>query len=299
MTQPTAASLVVEAQAAMARTDPAAAAGYAASAVERAAPGRDRIVCRRVQGEALQAAGDRMGARAALATALAEAETCLPADDVELLLLHNDLGITAKFTGEVIVAAEHYQRALDILQTRGGDDMMLAALHHNLGGLAHTRGDFPEAERHTRAALVLHEGSDEFGALSDRGQLGSILSELGRHDEAINLLRGAVDDFARLLGPDHVEVAVATTTLGSALHRAGQLEPASRAYEAGLAARERVLGPDHPELAPTLLNLGQLAADRGDQTTATAYARRAVDVLDGRVVADHPFLRLARERAAG
>lgn len=297
MTEPTAATLIGQAQAAMARTDPAAAVAPATEAVAVARPGRDRIVCGRVLGEALQASGDRMAARAAFVTALAEAEVALPADDVELMLLHNDLGITAKFTGEVAAAAEHYGRALDLLQSRGGDDMMLAALHHNLGGLAHTRGEFPEAERHTRAALAIHEGQEEFGALSDRGQLGSILSELGRHEEAIDLLRAVADEFGRLLGPDHVEVAIATTTLGSALHRAGRLDLAAGAYESGLAARERALGADHPELAPTLLNLGQLAADRGDPDAAAGYARRAVGVLDGRVVADHPFLRLARERA--
>jgi hypothetical protein len=217
-------------------------------------------------------------------------------DDVEALLLHNGIGVTAKFTGEVDLAAEHYGRALEILEARGGDDRCSAACTTTWAAWP-TPGATWRPRSCTRARRWPCTRAGRVGASSDRGSSGSILSELGRHDEAIAMLRQAAEEFAALLGPDHVEVAIAQTTLGAALHRAGRLDEAAEAYATGLAARERALGADHPELAPTLLNLGQLAADNGDAATATSYATRAVAVLDGNVVAEHPFLRLARQRA--
>ncbi len=297
MTTDTPATLLDRARECMVGADTTEAILLATSAVDLAAPGRDRVICRRTLGEAFMLAGDRLAARQAFTEALDEVREHFDEHDVEALLLHNCIGITAKFTGEVELASSHYGRALEILRARGGDEQMLACLHHNLGGLAHTRGDMATAEMHTREALTLHEGADEAGAAADRGQLGSILSERGRHEEAIGLLHRAAADFTTLLGPQHVEVAIAQTTLGAALHRAGDLEGAAQAYAEGLTSRQAALGPDHPELAPTLLNLGRLAADQGDPGTARTFARRAVAVLEGNVVADHPFLIVARQRA--
>ncbi len=293
----TPATLLARAEECMRLADAAEAIIVATAAVALAAPGRDRVVCRRTLGNALLLAGDRLAARDAFIQALREVREHFDEDDVEALFLHNGIGVTAKFTGEVELAAWHYGQALEILQARGGDEQMLACLHHNLGGLAHTRGDMATAEAHTRTALALHEGADAPGAAADRGQLGSILSERGHHEEAIGLLRRTIDDFAELLGPGHLEVAIAQTTLGAALHRAGQLEAAAQAYGEGLDSRQESLGADHPELAPTLLNIGRLAADRGDPEAARTYARRAVAVLEGNVVPDHPFLSLARQRS--
>lgn len=292
-------ALLEQARDALGRRDADAAVTAAAAAVTAASPGRQRVVARRTLGEALLLDGDRYAARAAYVAALDEAADALPPGDVEVLLLHNGIGVTAKFTGEVELAEHHYGVALALLEARGGDDQLLAGLHHNLGGLAHTRGDMAAAAHHTELALEGHDGVDAVGAAADRGQLGSIYSEQGRHDEAIELLCRAAKEMGDLLGAEHLEVAIARTTLGAALHRAGRLDEAADAYAEGLAAREAALGTDHPELAPTLLNLGQLAADRGDDAGARAHASRAVAVLEGNVVEDHPFLVVARARAAG
>ena len=297
MTTDTLTTLLARARECLGRADTAGAITMAEAAVALASPGRDQIVARRTLGDAQLLSGDRLTARQTFVRALDEVHEHFDDDDVEALLLHNCIGVTAKFTGEVELAACHYERALEILRSRGGDDLMLAGLHHNLGGLAHTRGDMATAEMHTREALMLHEGVDEAGAAADRGQLGSILSERGQHEEALALIRRTIDDFAALLGAAHVEVAIAQTTLGAALHRSGDLEGAAQAYAEGLASRQRALGADHPELAPTLLNLGRLAADQNDPETARIWACRAVTVLEGNVVSDHPFLRIARERA--
>ncbi len=262
---------------------------------------RLRVRLGRLRGLALLDAGDRPAARAVLDTTLGLCERTLGADDAEAGGLHNMLGMVGKFMGTFDDAAEHYARALAIYTRAGGPPGVIATLHHNLGGLAHSRGDLETAERETRRALELHtdsHGPAHPDTAADRGQLATIVGELGRHAEAERELRRTADDYAAAYGPDHVEVAIAQTALGAALHRAGRLDEADAAYRAGLAGRERTQGEAHPLLAPTLLNLAALCEQRGHRSEARALAQRAVDVLDGAVTADHPHRIAAQQRLA-
>ena len=153
---------------------------------------RLRVQLERLRGEALLAAGDRPGARAALEAALERCEATLGRDDVDVAVVHNMLGIVGKFTGRFDDAATHYTRAGEIFRACAVGDDVLGVLHHNLGGLAHSQGDLQTAERETRLALELHTaagGAAHPDTAADRGQLGAILSELGRHEEAERELR--------------------------------------------------------------------------------------------------------------
>lgn len=256
------------------------------------------VTAHRLLGDALLLAGDRAAARGALDEALRAAADLSPDHPVRAAV-RNSLGVLEKFCGNLAAAAEHYTAALagsasQNLRFRG-------ALLHNLGGLAHSARDLPTAERHTRAALHLH--AELFGprsepACADRGQLASIVSGLGRHDEAVALIAETMEGFIALYGPDHVEVGIARCTLGAALHRAGRPDEAIEQYRAGLAIRETALGADHPDLAPTLLNLGRVLDRDGRRSEGRALACRAATVLEGKVVADHRFLAAARSRAA-
>lgn len=252
----------------------------------------------RVLGDARVLAGDRMGARAALTEALQHTEG-LPRRHRVTALVRNSLGVLEKFCGNLDAAAAHYVAALDSVPAE--DLEFRAGLAHNLGGLAHSRGDLPAAEVRTREALELHSqlaGPDSAGACADRGQLASIVSGLGRHEEALRLITETVAGFTARYGPDHIEVGIARCTLGAVLDRAGRGEDAEAAYREGLAVREAALGSNHPDLAPTLINLGRVLDRGGDRAGGLACAHRAVDVLAGKVVPEHKFLALARRRVA-
>ena len=86
-----------------------------------------------------------------------------------------------------------------------------------------------------------------------------------------------------------------------------ELDLASEPIEGEVQAAD---GASHPfvgwlgltsalEHAGALLELAELAAARGEPGEARRHARRAVALLDGRVPADHPLLREARDAAAG
>lgn len=271
-----------------------AAAGWARAVANNPA---QAATAQRLIGDARVLAGDRDGARTALAEALHLAAP-LPARHPVPALIRNSLGILEKFCGNLAEAAAHYEAALEA-DLPGAE--FRAGLLHNLGGLAHSRRDLASAETYTREALALHtglHGAVSPGACADLGQLASIVAGLGRHDEALELIAEAIVGFTELYGPEHVEVGIARCTLGAALDRAGRLDEAEAAYRAGLAIRAAALGPDHPDLAPTLLNLGRILDRRGDRVAGRALALRAVGVLEGKVVAEHRFLVKARRRAA-
>lgn len=289
---------VAAARAAMEAGDPAAALAAAERACNAAAGAAQAATAHRTLGDARVLAGDREGARVALQEALRAAAELPPRHPVTALV-NNSFGVLEKFCGNLDAAAAHYAAALD--SHSGDDPEFRAGLLHNLGGLAHSRRDLADAENHTRAALELHvalTGAVSPGACADRGQLASIVSGLGRHGEAIDLLAETIAGFTTLYGPDHLEVGIARCTLGAALDRVGRLSEAEAAYRAGLAIREAALGPEHPELAPTLLNLGRVLDRAGDRAEGRALTERAVRNLTGRVVEDHRFLVKARRRLA-
>lgn len=252
----------------------------------------------RLLGDALAQTGDRIAARAALDRALLAANH-LPPRHVARGQAHNSMGVLEKFRGDFDSAARHYQAALDT--DAATTPAAQGALLHNLGGLAHSRRDLPLAEQYTRAALDVHTAAGGRGspeACADLGQLGSIVSGLGRHEEALALLREAIAGFERLYGPDHLEVGIAWCTLGTALDRAGRWDEAHSSYLHGLAIREGRCGPQHPELAATLLNLSRLADRRGDRVAGRHLAQRAADNLAGQVAEDFRLLLVAHDRLA-
>ncbi|MDO9353231.1 MAG: tetratricopeptide repeat protein, partial [Solirubrobacteraceae bacterium] len=124
------------------------------------------------------------------------------------------------------------------------------------------------------------------------------LTELGRHGDAVEQLRQAVDLLTGLHGPAHVDVASARTELAAALEAAGRLDEAVAQHEAVLEQRAAAIGIDHPSHAIRLLALSALDRDRGRIEGARAWARRAIGVLDGQVPADDPLLRRAQALAA-
>ena len=287
----------------LAAAEAALEAGDAAGAAAAARRGdvlADRPVqsatTRRILGDALALAGDRDGAGAAYEEALAMTGGLPPRHPITALV-RNSLGVLARSRGELDAAAEHFDAALN--SDLGETPQYRVGLLLSLGGIAQARGDLVGAELQTREALALEEslnGPASAGSCAARSQLGALVSALGRHDEAIELLAETVAGLEALYGTEHLECGIACCTLGAAFDRAGRPEEAVGAYRTGLAIREAVVGPDQPELAATLLNLGRILDRRGDRAGGRALAERAARNLEGRVVADHPFLVTARRR---
>jgi tetratricopeptide (TPR) repeat protein len=228
--------------------------------------------------------------------AIAFAERQFGVDAIETAGALNGLGMVCKYAGRFEQGLAAYRRALAIMEAAVGSGPDVATLYHNLGGLEHARRDFEAAEPYARRSVELRRetaGPDDPAVAEDEAAWASILSALGRDEEAEALLRHALTVLEAAFGRDHPEVAGAWNNLASVLQKRGALDESRDAYERALEAKERVVGRNHPSVAITLNNLAVNARKREQPDEAEAHYRRALAILDGRVEPDHPNLLLA------
>ncbi|WP_327003742.1 tetratricopeptide repeat protein [Dactylosporangium sp. NBC_01737] len=214
---------------------------------------------------------------------------------LEMVPLHNELGVLYKFAGRFDDAQARYAIVRAVLEDAyGAGHPVLGAVWHNLAGLAHSRGDLAEGEAYARRSLALHRAAFPPGhpaVVADEAHLAALLQARGNHAEAEPLLRRAIGYFTDLHGPDHVDVLTNLHNLAAVLAGSGDPAGAEELYRRALDGKRRTFGPDHPELALTLNNLAALTAGRGGHAAARAMAAEAHRILAPRVAADHPVLR--------
>ncbi|HNX33262.1 MAG TPA: tetratricopeptide repeat protein [Kiritimatiellia bacterium] len=104
--------------------------------------------------------------------------------------------------------------------------------------------------------------------------LGSVACDLDEYAEGERLLRLAVKDAIRLLGPKHPETAVAYGWLSTALFKQARYAEAVEWRSLAFTTNESVLGADHPTSNNSLLMLAIYTFASGNISGATEYFRR-------------------------
>ena len=94
--------------------------------------------------------------------------------------------------------------------------------------------------------------------------LGSALSDLGRHDEAVEQIERALRIYETVFGARHPYAAESLARLGPVLRAMGRREPAAHALRQAREIYESHVGPDHPALAQILGELAALAGPGDD-----------------------------------
>jgi eukaryotic-like serine/threonine-protein kinase len=178
------------------------------------------------------------------------------------------------------------------------DDGQLATLENTLGNVTHTAGDYVAAERHYRAAVAASQreyaglpAPQIAGALED---LGTVLHNQAKLDEARETLARSVAMFEQTVGPDHPDIAGPLTELGSLALEAGELDRAASYYDRVIAVRTAALGADHPYLCEPLGMLGRVEHDRGHDDRALALYKRSLAIAEHGFGADHPLVAAAQ-----
>jgi len=184
-------------------------------------------------------------------------------------------GQTTRDLGDRAAGLADYRAAMDAFRAAACPQGEARSLL-NLAG-AHTReGELEIARDYLTRSIELAEGSgDEQTPMLARTNLGTLLQELGRFDEAEVVLRRAAAD-ARGVGDAYVE-GQATVTLGSVHHERGESDAAERCYRDALALFGR-LG-SRPLASSVLTVLGGLLAARAEIDEARAMLDRAESAL--------------------
>ena len=142
---------------------------------------------------------------------------------LELLGQHPELDPTATWltlgniellAGRREASQAWYERALALVEVRGGQDRNLPTILNNLAGVAISSGRLGDAREHLRRALAAHEdlGSLQGVALA-RLNLGDLALAVRDHDEARRHHQAASDAFAQAGDRMRSMVAVARTGL--------------------------------------------------------------------------------------
>ncbi len=184
---------------------------------------------------------------------------------------------------------------------QGRDDRAGAVAASNLMWVTgYLQGRFEEADRWSDLALAKIErlGGDEPVAADYADTRASVLIQAGRHREAIEIQKQALELHSKINGPESLDVAMAMSTMGHALSSIGDYKTAVEYYEKSMALKESLVGPDHPTVGFTAASLSQAYAGLSEYQKAAEMSRRALTILEKVFGADDPQLAISLNNLA-
>jgi tetratricopeptide (TPR) repeat protein len=154
-------------------------------------------------------------------------------------------------------------------------------------------GKYDESRELELKALPLFErhGSDE--ASDTLNALGIDADMQGRYEEAKSYYGRALDQYERLLGPEHPAVAKALNNLGLMAADQAKWDDAIAALTRAIRINERALGEGHPDVAVGLANLAMVYGGMNRHEEALPLAERAVASIERGAAPDGPNMAFA------
>ncbi|MEJ2502843.1 MAG: tetratricopeptide repeat protein, partial [Gemmatimonadota bacterium] len=202
----------------------------------------------------------------------------------------NALGVTLRNVAGYDEARALHREALRIQRaTLAPGDTALAT---TLGHLAYIEFDLVRRAALQREMLALRTralGPDHPEVVDVMLALANTERGLGHYEDAVALLRQALDAAQRDLGPDDPLATIPMLHLGDVLlEDLGRADDAEALYRRALAVQERELGPNDLLLIHGLHSLGSLLGRQGRHPEAERTLRRAIDILSRTLGPEHP-----------
>jgi tetratricopeptide (TPR) repeat protein len=180
-------------------------------------------------------------------------------------------------------AEKAYREAIAIEAARPADpqrELDLASTLRGLGRLQRQQGHFADAEKSLTEALqkqkqVYGESHGEIAVtLKD---LARVMADSGALNDAIPVMRSALDMQRRLSGPEpHPDTAESISDLALLLEEHGDYDEAEKLTRESIDMNRRLLGTKHKEIATGLQNLATVQYDKGDLAGAEGTYREAL-----------------------
>ncbi|MEM7349333.1 MAG: serine/threonine-protein kinase [Acidobacteriota bacterium] len=118
--------------------------------------------------------------------------------------------------------------------------------------------------------------------------IGTVYGNLGLFDQALPLLRQALDRRFDLYGNEHAETAESQTHLAYFYWRQGRFDEAIPLYESSIDTQEKALGGQHPDLAKSLNGLAILYWNQGKYEAAENLYLRSLAIREEVHGEEHP-----------
>ncbi len=148
-----------------------------------------------------------------------------------------------------------------------------------LAELAYATADYAVSEAHFREALEIRldvSGERHFAVVDLKNSFGLLLGDMGRIEEAVAMLRDAVETCEQLTGKS-TEYATMASNLANYLTLASELDEAERLFQEALSIRVGALGDAHPLVGQTHLTIGRMQRRQGRLDEAQASFEKAAE----------------------
>jgi non-specific serine/threonine protein kinase/serine/threonine-protein kinase len=223
-----------------------------------------------IQGRLQRAQGNLDGSIATYVAALGERIALSGVNHPETAALYNSLAVAHMHANHFNAALIAYRKALaiqDALQRT--EDLDAQIMRANMGMLAFRYGQVDEAETVLRDAFTKQRAlaGDSAAVSASMGYYGVILGLRGKHDEAISVLRTAVNMASTFAGPASPVAVQNRLFLGEALDAAGEKAAAATTLNENLALARKQLGNEHLAVLRTRLAQARMAV-RGSARAA-------------------------------
>jgi tetratricopeptide (TPR) repeat protein len=154
----------------------------------------------------------------------------------------------------------------------------------------------PHAQEAARLIVKFGFEFDEAARLLN--QTGYYCSQRAQYAETQPLYERALSIYEKVLGQDHLDVALSLNNLAYLYNRQGSYAKAEPLYERALSIREKALGPEHPDIGISLNNLANLYHDQGKYADAEQLLERALSIRENVLGPEHPDIGISLNNLA-
>jgi tetratricopeptide (TPR) repeat protein len=207
-------------------------------------------------------------------------------------------GVDALATGDAAGAERHLRRALETA-TEAGDDAAVAVVLVDLGRTCADLGRFEEAVELLHRAIEIRRDRRDARALAvAMTELGIVYLGWERPGDAEGPLSSAKEIGQSVIPPDHSDWGRLLGGHGELRRRLGRTDQAEPLLVEALAITGAVAAPDDHDLAALHESLGLVLMREGRLDEAAPHARRAVALLEAAAGPDHRWLVVPLEHLA-
>jgi tetratricopeptide (TPR) repeat protein len=148
--------------------------------------------------------------------------------------------------------------------------------HHQAGLAAYSEKNYPEAEKHFKAALTEAENlsPDDWRLTLTLSNLAEVYRFQSKYPQAEPYFQRLLNIGEKTFGPDHPNVAAHLNNLAENYRAQGKLAEAELLFKRSLNIWEENLGPDNPLTLFVLKNYVDLLREMGSDAEAERYSAR-------------------------
>jgi tetratricopeptide (TPR) repeat protein len=196
----------------------------------------------------------------------------------------------------------HLDSVAEASETLNLEGEALANICGMYGVWYYMQAQFRPAEKLVRRALEID--TKYYGPVHPKvavhvSNLGQLLKDTNRPEEAEVLMRRTLQIDGTTLGPDHQNVSIHLGNLAALFMSTNRFAEAEPLMRRALEIAEKNYGPENPNLSIPLNNLGELLLATNRASEAERLMRRALEIDEKCLPRDHPNVAVRLSNLAG